>query len=518
MYAHVLRKPVPEGEPDPAGTNGGWPTFVSHPAAKIVAAAAVATHTPKSTPASVLADASEFARRVNLNSLTTLAYGLGGRSGPYYKWAPAYTTDGSATWTATSEWIGKKQRNRVIQMACPGINLLLRPFFMYLKTARARLPGLYRTGVTDSIRWPTSHQFECDISGYDTSVWPELQDYLCEEIRAVFPPGHPLHELAPFWRAAESYPLIVPSWALDNDLCDVISYDGATRSGLKTTSEIGTLISLADALAALWAQGRCLNWPYDQHDHLLVQGDDVQLSSTKGALDTDAWTASYADVGLNATLFPGDSFLSRHNVNGIQVPSPMRVIQQTMSNEHEPDAPTAVGLLYLGLYARTAGASAWPTEVTQLVWSVLRIAAFIRALPAADTETLADFRRWVRTSREASDAIALAIASAAGEAWMSELWRDAEHSPSDAAIVAALKAAGYSPQTFSLNAEIDAAMKRASSASRLVRAGIFETGYHAVASGGTHADRWLADFLGHSQSTHLNTLLQASEAPADLSA
>lgn len=475
--------------PEPADTNGGYPLFVSHPAAKVVGAACFSGSTP-GTLASLIDAESWVPAATGTPPEAYYGFGLGGRSGPFAKWTLDQRPTYDGAWIATEEMLGHSQRNRVVQMSAIAINRALGPLFRRLKGARRWIPGLWRDGVTDSAAHSSfPHTYEADISGFDASVTRELQETVAAELKRVWPE---LSEQIDVWLWAEARPLLTPSWSLDDDECGVLSSIGGTKSGLKLTSEMGTLYSCAAALYSLWKQGRAAQWPTQQDVSLAVQGDDVLVGSVT-PLDVDLWAASYLSLNLRAELLTGDGFLARHNTaNTPPVPSIGRFIQQTCSNEHEPTGSHADGLLLLGLYARTAGSHYWPQKAAAAAWDCIMQSPFYAALGHA---SLAACRRWIRTSDAAAKAIQASIADAASESWFAAIFRDAEHSPYAAAIAAALTSAGFTPATASMDRAVDTLMIHVEAQPESVRRAIVHEGVRAVSDGAPAADAWLQRFI-----------------------
>lgn len=435
----------PKDSPDPSTTSGGFPLFVTHPAAKVAGATLGYHH---GSYLRCLDAAGEWVRAMGLPDAFALANGMGFRSGPVYKWLPIWQPDGSGGWHATHEWRGYAQRRRIIQMSPYPVNRLLRPFFSMLHAARTRIPGLWRTGSEDADRVAGhTHHYEADISGYDLSVQVQLQalvaSLLAEEWPAISGP-------AATWLIAEQRGLIGPSWRLRQGECAYTTSIGATSSGLKPTAEIGTLIATAATRYALHLQGDDFRkWPWTSTFVSLHQGDDARVSGAE-TLDPDSWQRAYADVGLDCELIPGYTFLARlHWPDGHLSPLTGRLVQQTVSNEHERKGPDALGLLYLGFIARTEGVTGCPQHLLEPAWELIRGVEWVqRLMKWHSLSSIADLRHHLMTHPNAKAVIEASIRAAASDSWLVAHARDAAHSLTSRAITALAVQRGWDASRF----------------------------------------------------------------------
>jgi hypothetical protein len=486
--------PEPAGDPDPSDTNAGAPTFVAGPAAKLVGAL-LSPRPGQPVMAAALENCAALNAVAGLPDEATMAYGLGGRSGAVYKWMPLRTfSRDDGLWRDIAEWRGLAQRNRIVQMSSPMANRPLRPLFSRLKWARKHLPGMWRRGLTDS-KFFCAHTFryEGDISGYDLSVPAGLQEAVATLWKEIWPD---LTLEIDYWIASERLPLVTPSWSLADAWCAVNTAFGGTRTGLKLTSEIGTFIAVWAVLYSLAKQGVDItSWPLADSFKSIHQGDDVGISSNH-ELDRAAFTAAFAEFNLKCELVEGDGFLSRHHVGGQSLPIASRVIQQTMSNEHEQKGKRAVGILYLGFMARSEGVDLLPPRLQSQVWSVIRHAEWIARSPATSVVSLLN---WLAEDEQQAT-ILKSLESSVGETWLEQQARSAEwqHAAAGAMIIAkrlgvTLDASSSRDSAVELLSE---ACERMPSSERRLWAA---RGYSATTSGHIASDAWmanLADDLG----------------------
>jgi len=443
---------------DPATTNPGWPTFTSHALGKLAS-----NILAEQTFDAILANAQDLASYISIDPRSALASGLGGRSGPLYKDTPLLRFTGSA-WDTIGQWKGFAQRNRVVQMSSAVTNWVLKPFFNLLHGARARIPGLWRVGNNDHrMMHMFKRRYESDISGFDTSVSRQLQVLLGWAFTKADPQ---LKQHIDTWLRVEDLALITPSWSLDHHTCAIEKFLGGTRSGVKTTAEAGTVYALIATLHALSKHGLDVEaWPYAKDFTVVIQGDDV-LVATEIELSATTWSEAYAELGLKATLVEGDLFLSKHmSPAGGMAPVAGRIVQQTLSNEHEPigELDVTVGILALGFIARTEGSHHLPLELQQLAASACKAASWLtRYQHAARATTLEDMRRAVQSDSQYIKDIEIALNARIGQSWLYSQLREAEHSPAAAAIIRWARSKGYVPgqQELSLDRTIETLTRR----------------------------------------------------------
>jgi hypothetical protein len=363
-----------------------------------------------------------WTQKRGLHDRCALANGIGKRQGPLYKARYVWELD-AGRWQAVAKAAGAASRNRVIQMAPYCVNMTLRRWFAVLHEARRVIRGLWRTGNEDAmLHIGANFQYEADISGYDTSVTWQLQASLVDAFRAEWPE---MAGDAATWFAAEQRGLIGPSWSRNPATCSIYSPVGGTSSGLKSTAEVGTIFAVAATVLALRDQGlKWQEWPNIPGVATSHQGDDVRVSSYV-PFDIPAWADSYAKVGLNCELIEGWVFLSRHHTpDGALIPLAGRIVQQTMSNEHEPTDGDPEGILLLGLVARSTGWHLIPAELRQHVNRCIRHAEWMQRLGLPSIEAA----RAYASTTEGLALIERSVSQRAALPWLLAQQRDAEHS------------------------------------------------------------------------------------------
>jgi hypothetical protein len=359
-----------------------------------------------------------------------LANGLGGRSGPAYKELPVHRFTG-AGWEEVGSWQGYSQRNRIIHMSSSAVNHGLKRLFTLWHECRRYIPGLWHSGDLDFVAmkgW--KYTYESDISGFDVSVTRELQTLIAWHFGQLFP--EMLADLD-FWLHSETVPMVAPAWDRSFSACTIMSFFGGTRSGLKTTAEAGILYSLAAALFALFKQGVDIwKWPNIPGVALLIQGDDV-LIGTNRELNTEGWSDEYARLGLRSELVVGDMFLSRHHdTEHVPFPSAGRIVQQTLSNEHEQkgDPEITNGILALGFIARTENCEHLPPDLRHHAGQLCEHATWMHGYcNGSDFQDLSLLRTRLSTSSAVAADIATALEAAKNLPWLIKEIRDREHSP-----------------------------------------------------------------------------------------
>lgn len=427
----LVRIEVP---PSPFGTNAGFPAYSQGWAAKMVSALLGMG----STANEIEDDSVRFCMHAGLPNATAQAYGLSWRQGPLYKSQPYYAHAGGGLWAATFAAKGHWSRSRQVFMGSFGNTVALRDLFAFLQGGRRGMRGLWHGGTLDrdaimAAEAAGLHFGESDISGYDLSVPHPLQLALADAIGDVMPS---LRAAAFIWAYYECRPVLCPSWTLDRGYT-LVTTRGATHSGQRLTAEIGTLITTTTALVALsellrhdalasWQRGELM---------LLVQGDDI-LVATAQPLDGDAWEAVWKRYNFKCSMLRSRRFLAKHRYGPYAYPVGGRIVQQTVSNEHEPPAGDGRDwdpILVLGLQSRW-GHGPLP-NVAALVQRCLKETALYNRTGVFDgpSATL-----WLNNSHNASRLQAV-LASLASSPWMDRLRRDAPYSPAAAAMLETLE-------------------------------------------------------------------------------
>jgi hypothetical protein len=283
--------------------------------------------------------------------------------------------------------------------------------------------GHWRTGDEDSNQlagYP--FRYEGDISGYDTSVTLQLQAALVRACAEAWPE---LANHAHMWLLAEQRGLIGPHWGLNPLLCTLYSAVAGTSSGLKPTADIGTVICSTTLAFALGRQGVDIRrYPKLDGIAVVVQGDDVAIGSDF-PLDAEAFNAAFQEVGLSCELKEGYTFLSKHILeSGVRVPIAGRLVQQTMSNEHEPIGRQAPGLLLLGFVSRFQNWHLVEPELRDAVTSVIMHAQWIAELRLPSVDALLSFA----DSSDGRRLIEVALQSRLGKSWLLRQSREGGHS------------------------------------------------------------------------------------------
>lgn len=419
--------------PDPSGTQSGFPFFTSHPAAKAAGCALWA-----GDYARTLDKGRSWCSNHGLPDEFAFANGLGGRSGPVYKWTPEWYPTASG-WRADTETRGYMQRNRVVQMSPLVINYMLRPFYRTLHDARKTLIGQWRTGREDvRLHLGSKFNYEADVSGFDNGVTIIHQATLASVIAEEWPA---LAKLADTWFRCEQHALITPSFTLNSAFCAAVVMAGGISSGLKPTSEIGTMIADILSVATLMKMGfDVAQWPEVPGVRISNQGDDVRISSDV-ALDTAQWTESFQQMGFSCELRPGWVFLAKHLFpDGRMVPVAGRLVQQTISNEHEKIGKHGLGLQYLGFLARFEGSEHHHPFLSSAVWSAIKEVEWIAELRCSSVAAV----RTRLLEPDCQRTIAASLVNAAVDKSMEAILKDAAHSPTAAAIVAMARKLGWS--------------------------------------------------------------------------
>jgi hypothetical protein len=181
-------------------------------------------------------------------------------------------------------------------------------------------------------------------------------------------------------------------------------------------------------------------FPYASDFSSVHQGDDC-ATATLRPIDGEQLTQTCALFGFTIKAIPGDVFLSRHQVDGHEIPIAGRIVQQMMSNEHEPTGRHCLGILYLGADARLTGSERLPSRYKDAIWRCIRNASWIEETGVKSFDGLRVFLR----SSSARAQIEQDLQHAANAAWLRQETRAADYKYTAAAILAAARAVGLDP-------------------------------------------------------------------------
>jgi hypothetical protein len=425
----------------PYDTNAGYPCFTGGFAARLSSGALLGHN---DTTDALVAQASSFNDHVFLPHATAFAFGLASRQGPLYKKMPLFKHDGGGTWRATQYGLGHWPRSRQVFMGCYGLNLALGPLLTKLQSGRRATPGFWHSGTLDdqlvaSAYAKRLHIYESDISGYDQSVTPDLQRALCDCIKAEMTD---MASQADLWLFTEGRPVISANWAQADGYTLATTF-GGTHSGQRLTAEVGTLIcgaSLLYALSLITRQTPAEVWRRCMTGEwlLLVQGDDLLIGINQTLSPTD-WVEAWAGLGLKCELVQGVRFLMKHRLPDGARPVAGRIVQQTLSNEHEPSGIDWDPILVLGMQSRWGKGPLEP--YANLARSLISMTDFSQRTGVTDGPSAV---KWLAEPENARR-LQLKIARLARDPWLRKLRHDAPYSDGARLELEALEATGLIP-------------------------------------------------------------------------
>jgi len=339
---------------DPSDTVQGFPTFSSEPGKRLIVARALGLRRWP-TLKEFLAASTEMTTDLAFDPWMLWPSAISKRSGPLVKYTELWEDDMVSTGCiAKLEAKGLFCRARKVYMAPFLLNMMISPLAVAMKKGRLQLPGSDHSllGQKAYLKWFDKERdgwavAESDISGYDTSITPEVRAVLWD---ALVKHGFNKTSIDILRWLDDNSVILTAPWNRRMEGSMAV-YTGRTGllSGLKITAEVGSAISQAITMAALVDQGvTSLASMRAEHPQFLCLGDDILLL-TRAKLDPDKFAASFESIGLKAKYLEGRRFLMRH-INaqgGFGVAN--RVIQQSMFNEDKYVHP---GQIMLGLAAR----------------------------------------------------------------------------------------------------------------------------------------------------------------------
>lgn len=374
------------------------------------------------------------------------------RSGTAHKWQPSdgrlHLQPSSFTLRYSNEEKGLHGRKRAVIGIPTWMNIACLPLMLLMKGFMSAEHG-YAIGKTVEVIHRTMDQrlrwFADDISAWDMSLSAELLDVVADMLNVIVGVPRALTEL---WRRVEDVPVGIGA---SRDYGFIRDNVGGISSGIITTSVMGSFLNRCRIIT-------CLEKLQVPSRDIWVLGDDglfgVDWTTSDMSFDSfdNIWSSVNATLGFISNVSRDVTFLMRflgfsndrsHRLEGPTKPEPLlsRAIQQWMCPEKRPKVGTAVEKI--STFAK---------------WLVVRSAIEAKTtagdLSASQGNTiLREMLRWVEPysevslrlrSEDALSEMALALSEASGKMtdimkFLGHYLREAEHSPTAAAVVAELK-------------------------------------------------------------------------------
>lgn len=336
-------------------------------------------------------------------------------------------------------------RQRAVWAAPFYLNVLLTPLVLRMKSSRQNILGMWHDPQSEAKYIPRLQKqgkksIEVDYSSYDTTISNDLMVYVYSELAAQ---GYSPWESSLMAQLTQLQGAITPSFTGATDTVSYFKGQVTLMSGLLTTSELGSIVSISIVLYCLSKQQPQLveQW-LNGSFVILVQSDDV-LFTTDADIDVERFAESASKLGITAKVKFGSTFLKRFLPVGSfnKIAKPMsRNVQQTFGNEDDysgkPDA-----ILRLALASRTYGLDGHPmfTKFFPKLFDIYQ-AHFSYVRDIDDPE------QWRKGICHLTDADVRAIEQYAittsGDSVMTNLLERAAFDPSAANVINFLKARG----------------------------------------------------------------------------
>lgn len=364
-YLKTGRAAILDGT-DAKDTSLGTPTFYAgeaYHAARVATMQCVPVPDYSRPPGQYIQALENFGASIFPEASMIYASYLSFRQGATNKPMPLFKNMGlgfEATRTATSLYT----RQRAVWAAPFYLNVLLTPLVLRMKSSRYNILGMWHDPQSEARYVPKLQKqgktaFEIDYSSYDTTISNDLMSYVYSELAAQnYSPWEArlMAELTPVQGA------ITPSFTGAVDTVSYFRNQVTLMSGLLTTSELGSIISISIVLYCLSKQHPQLVEQWLAGSFIvLVQSDDV-LFTTDLPIDVEKFKDTATRLGITAKVKEGSTFLKRFLPVGkiSKIAKPFsRNVQQTFGNEDDysgkPDA-----ILRLALASRTFGLDGHP--------------------------------------------------------------------------------------------------------------------------------------------------------------
>lgn len=291
------------------------------------------------------------------------------RTSPGYKYAHDFErkTEG----LVTKMDVRGGASTRIAWMASYVLNLLLSPSQSYIKAVRMCIPGLFHDGDDKrrEVKWikdPRVWTAEADYSNYDRFL---PLDISAEAMKLTLQRLSQAPTYVDWLKALHTkLPMVWPDYIGDSEHNGWAFYPGmiGLASGLKITSEEGSVVNAIVCIQSVLDSGLATEAQIvdnltsyvtgkDRRPWFMVASDDTLLLADS-ANDLfrlgNSFLSTMKKAGLKGSLEFGDRFLMRHVRHGYDRPVPMRVWQNSLSNEEPPSSEIQ---MLAGLASRTDG-------------------------------------------------------------------------------------------------------------------------------------------------------------------
>lgn len=445
-YLKTGKAAILEGT-DAKDTSLGSPTFYTgdaYHAARVATMQCVPPPDYSRTPAEYIEALENFGASMFPEPSMVYASYLSFRQGATNKDLPLFKFDGLG-FEARRTAKGLYTRQRAVWAAPFYLNVLLTPLVLRMKSSRKNILGMWHDPQSEAKYIPKLQKqgkvaIEVDYSSYDTTISNDLMVYVYSELAAQ---GYSPWESSLMAQLTQLQGAITPSFTGATDTVSYFKGQVTLMSGLLTTSELGSIISISIVLYCLSKQQPQLveQWLAGSFI-ILVQSDDV-LFTTNANIDVEKFAESAAKLGITAKVKYGSTFLKRFLPVGTfnKLAKPMaRNVQQSIGNEDDYSGkPEAI--LRLGLASRTFGLDGHPLFkkfFPQLFDIYASHFAFVRNVD--------DPEQWKQGVCRLTDADIRAIeqyaVTTAGDSIMTNLLERAAFDPSAANVINFLKERG----------------------------------------------------------------------------
>lgn len=444
-YMKKGRAAIAEGT-DAKDTSLGSPTFYAgdaYHAARVATCAAMPVPDYSKDPALYIDALENLGSQLLPDPSIVYASYLSFRQGATNKAIPVWKHTGLG-FQADYESKSLYTRQRAVWAAPFYLNVLLTPLVLRMKSSRQNILGMWHDPAKQAQYIPRLQKqgktaIEIDYSGYDTTISNDLMVFFYEKLAYV---GYSPWESTLMAKLTPLQGALTPSFTGATDTASYFRHQVTLMSGLLTTSELGSIISISIVLYCLQKQDKSILDRWLQGNFIiLVQSDDV-LFTTDIKFDADAFAADAAKLGIVAKVKEGSTFLKRilpvGKFNKMAKPF-SRNVQQTFGNEDDysgkPDA-----ILRLAFASRSEGIQGHPA-FKQMFNPLLDI--YESSFEYMRSPSLDNWRKGLFTvSSDDVRAIEQYAQSAAGADLLTNLLERAAYDPSAANLINYLKSQG----------------------------------------------------------------------------
>lgn len=429
---------------DPQDSVEGWPTFSGIPAIRLTAAGLFQSPYPY-TRSSLEGSCQDISDALDLEDMGPFPIAVGKRSGAKIRAQPEWVLKGDHL-EAHFETSAIRADGRTINMASSFGNNFAEAAVGPVKYGLFKFKNFHHTleNLKETNKYFIHGCFESDMSKYDNSIHISLRLAVWRFI-AKWLKNDDLYDIMAMFETERN---VLHPTPYGEGKVNVITKRTGLLSGDKWTSVMGSILSFVTICYAYEIMGKAkLMIDSDGtlnpscFPNVRVQSDDILNPGKFTDAEAAKYTAIFLTLGFTVKTAHSSRFLMKHVYPIREYMIFARIIQQTLSNEHDVTHPGQMALgfasrIYSGVHPLLESAfHSWHDDILVKKTNF----KIIGSPPAKDIKTLVS--HYVN-----HPSVQLFLKSAAGLQWYEQLVLEADFKPASYDMLSLLKDARIAPE------------------------------------------------------------------------